>query len=117
MNGKHLSGSNKIRAIILAYKLKTKIEEYWPEPPQDERIAEIQQLRQELEGMGFLVEWSVSLDPKTYVTEATIQLSEPRALTDAEWEAWERSVPELSPQVIERLRRIRLAALKSRKTS
>lgn len=111
------TGSDKIRAIILAHELKAKMEEYWLEPPQEERIAETRQLQQELEEMGFLVQWSVSLNPEACTLSATIQLFTHKPLTDAEWEAWERSVPALSPHVIARLKQIRLAALSRKKQS
>lgn len=75
----NLSEEDKQRARALAEELKEKIERYFPEPLQAERVAEIRSLRALLEKMGFLVQWKASLNTETMQCTAEVTLYLPRA--------------------------------------
>ena len=74
-----LTDADKERASQLARELKRKLELYFPEPPQDERIAEVAAIREELKKMGFLVTWGITLNVETVecVAEVTLYLRKP----------------------------------------
>jgi len=74
-----LSEVEKERARALADELREKIERYFPEPTQAERIAEIKALRAELEKMGFLVRYKASINTDTFHCVAEVTLYLPRA--------------------------------------
>ncbi len=78
MQPRELTEAEKERAQELAHELERKIAQYFPEPPQDERIAELKALRTELEDMGFVVTWSLGLDSATFAATATVTLYLPK---------------------------------------
>lgn len=69
-----LSEFEQARARKLGQELTDKIAQYFPEPPQDDRIAEVIALQEELEKMGFRVEWSVGVDLATGVVHTEVKL-------------------------------------------
>ncbi|HEY4520042.1 MAG TPA: hypothetical protein VJH33_03335 [Candidatus Paceibacterota bacterium] len=66
----------KTQAEKLAVQLKKKMELYFPEPPEDARIAEMVALRTEIEKLGFIVTWDSSTDVETLACTITITLAE-----------------------------------------
>ncbi len=79
MSGHELSEFEKARARKLGQELTNKLAEYFPNETTDEQMAEVCKLRDELEKMGFRVEWSVGVDLKTGAGTASIKLWLPKA--------------------------------------
>lgn len=78
MSAIELTEEDKQRARALAEELKEKIERYFPEPPQAERIAEITAIRDALKKMGFLVQYKASINTETMSCAAEVTLLLPR---------------------------------------
>jgi hypothetical protein len=78
VNPNDLSEFEIARAKKLATELSEKIARYFPEPPQDERIAELKVLREQLEKMGFIVDYSVQIDARTLACSAEVTLYVPK---------------------------------------
>lgn len=75
MNKKDLA-ERKARAEKLAVQLKKKMELYFPEPPENTRIAEMIALRTEIEKLGFIVTWDADVNTQTLACTVTITLLE-----------------------------------------
>ena len=80
MGGREYSEEEKQQAIDLALELKRKMERYYPEAPDADRIAEMQAIRDTLEQMGFVVETKVSLDVETLSCTADVTLWLPKVI-------------------------------------
>ena len=65
MSKHELSEFERARAGKLGQELADKLAKYFSAPMEDEQIAELRALRDQLEKIGFIVKWDVGIDPKT----------------------------------------------------
>jgi len=78
MSSGYIPDANLMKARTIAFRLRKLMEKYFLEPPQDDRHAEMQALRAEIEKLGFTMSWKVGVvineENGTYRASATIRL-------------------------------------------
>jgi hypothetical protein len=67
--------TNLVEAQRLVKQLEEKIAKYFPEPPRDDRHAEMQLLRAQIEKLGFTTSFNASYDFATGVCTAHVTLA------------------------------------------
>ncbi len=82
MSVHNLSEFEKARARKLAQELRDKMAEYFPRETTDEEMAQVRKLREELEAMGFRVEWSVGFNLSTLSSTAEVRLWIPKEASE-----------------------------------
>ena len=80
MNEGGPSEFEKARAKKLAQELAEKMSQYFPKPPEDARITELQALQETIEKMGFKVSWNINVDITSQECNAEITLLLPTSV-------------------------------------